>query len=341
MAHLLIPIDGDTCLRIGLESTGRPEAPSDWELVRQAARLIGSWLAQAAAPSALESLPGEVRSERFGLMQSLSPAPANDERLDVYALGTLRAQQGGVLLRNWGGPKAGTRQAEAIFAFLFDRGERGAHKDEVIELIWPDVELERADVAFHRTLGGLRRTLAPSGCPPMGEVISFRNDRYRLNPELVRWSDVHEFEEQLDAACTTSQPEAVRQHLDNARRLYRGDYLDDCPFYGDSSDVEGRRQLFRGRHTDVLIALANAQEQRGDRTAAARFFREALAANGTNCPPAEQGLMRLQGAGLRAAVTGPERDPGDDRRPTHRLRRRRRAIGPQSRRRTGNRESRP
>ena len=64
-------------------------------------------------------------------------------------------------IERWGGDKAGTRQAEALFAFLFDRGERGVAKDEVLELIWPDTDLERADLAFHRTMVGLRRTLDP------------------------------------------------------------------------------------------------------------------------------------------------------------------------------------
>ena len=57
--------------------------------------------------------------------------------------------------------KAGNRQAQALFAFLFDRGPRGVLKDEVIEVLWPEVSLTQADLAFHRTLGGLRRVLEP------------------------------------------------------------------------------------------------------------------------------------------------------------------------------------
>ncbi len=297
MTQVVIPVDGRTYLLLGFEPGGRPGSPTDWELVRQLRTFIGSWLAQDAERPAMENHRKERRSEESRPRPAIRFAPAVDHRLDIYALGTLRAERGGVILRDWGGPKAGTRQAEGIFAFLFDRGERGAHKDEIIELIWPDVDLKRADLAFHRTLGGLRRTLAPSGCAQIGEAISFRNDRYHLNPELVRWSDVHEFEEEVSTACSTSEPEALRHHLETARRLYRGEYLDDCPFFGDSREVEERRHLLRGRHTDILIALADAQERRGNRTAAAHFFREALAGNGDQCPPAEQGLLRLQAAG--------------------------------------------
>jgi DNA-binding SARP family transcriptional activator len=296
LAQFVINIAGGRSVLIGLETTDMPYTAHEWEFVRRVATFIGSWLGQETARAVPERRSGALPSEVVRLSEWHSSAAAIDDRLDVYALGTLRAERGGLPVKNWGGPKAGTRQAQAIFAFLFDRGERGAQKDEIIELIWPDVELERADLAFHRTLGGLRRTLSPSGGTSGDGVISFRNDRYHLNPELVRWSDVYEFEEQLDAACTTGEPAAARRHLDRARRLYRGDYLDDCPFYGDSVAVEEGRQLFRGRHTDALMALAHAHEQVGNPTAALGLLREALARDGTHCPTAEQALIRLQGS---------------------------------------------
>jgi DNA-binding SARP family transcriptional activator len=357
MAQLVIPIAGGKSLLIGLQTAGMPDSPSDSDLVRRVATFIGFWLAQQPSGAALEHQPRDVQSEDMTVRQSLGCTPPIDDRLDVFALGTLRAERGGIPIRSWGGPKAGTRQAEGIFAFLFDRGERGAHKDEIIELIWPDVSLGRGDLAFHRTIGGLRRTLSPLRRAKVGETISFHNDRYRLNSDLIRWSDVREFEGQLDAASIASESEAIRQHLETARLLYRGDYLDDCPFFGDSSDVEERRQLLRGRRTDVLLALADAHELCGNRTAAVSFFREALTGNGNDCPPAEQGLMRLHLVAPRMAITSPEPNPGDggwrtrglrgqhlggrasDRWPIHRLGRHRRAIGPQSRRRTNHRES--
>jgi two-component SAPR family response regulator len=268
VAQLAIPIDARTRLLIGLETLGLPATATDVELVRQAASCIGSWLAQPRPP-----------------------APMVDQRLDVSALGSLRAERAGTRVEQWGGQKAGTRQALGIFGFLFDRGERGVHKDEIVALIWPEVALERADLAFHRTLGGLRRALMPEGRP--GEAISFRNDRYYLRSDVVRGSDVGEFEWHIDAACVARDPDAVRLHLEQARRLYRGDYLGDCPFYGDSAFVEDRRQLLRGRYLDVLMALANIHERSGNRLAAAGLFREALG-NGDYFPPAEHGLLPIQ-----------------------------------------------
>jgi DNA-binding SARP family transcriptional activator len=167
-------------------------------------------------------------------------------------------------------------------------------KDEIIELVWPDVDLERADLAFHRTLGGLRTTLEP-GRPggDRGTAVVFHNDRYRLDPSLVAWSDVDAFERAMAAASASADPDEALGHLERARSLYRGDFLDDCPFYGDSAPVEERRDLLRGRFVDLLLALGERHAARGDRPAAAACFRQARAVNGDDLPRAEEALSRL------------------------------------------------
>ena len=206
-------------------------------------------------------------------------------------------------MRRWGGEKAGSRQAEGIFAFLLDRGERGASKDEIVELIWPDVDLDRADVAFHRTMLGLRSMLQPGrrgrGAPA---AITFHNDRYRLDPAMVGWSDVAEYERLIGDAGRATGADGLRM-LEEARALYRGDYLDDCPYYGDSADVEDRRVALRRRHIDLLVELGHRYATRGDRPAAAACYREAQAMAEDELPEVVDALASLGGA-PRSAEAG-------------------------------------
>ena len=217
-----------------------------------------------------------------------------DGGLRVYALGPLRVEREGAPMTRWGGEKAGSRQAEAMFAFLFDRGERGVAKDEMLELVWPDVDLERADLAFHRTLGGLRGVLEPSRpARDRGEAIVFHHERYHLNPVLVVGSDVADLEAELAAAGQSPDPTTRLGHLERARVLFRGDYLDDCPYYGDSAAVEERRSLLRSQLVDLLLSLGELYEQRGDRPAAAACFRNARQTAGEPLPSAEAALSRL------------------------------------------------
>lgn len=278
-----------------------PFTPQETELLSLAAGFLASSLRlterQAVQAKVLESLSAEAaafESRGAVLSQAIVQAESRDAGLQVFALGPLRVERGGTMMRQWGGAKAGTRQAEAVFAFLFDRGERGAAKDEIIELIWPDVDLDRADLAFHRTLGGLRTTLEPSRRGGnRGGAVTFHNDRYRLDPALVEWSDVAAFEEEMAAASAAADRDEALRHLERARSLYRGDFLDDCPFYGDSAQVEERRELLRGRCVDLLLALGARYEERGDRPAAAAAFRQARSVSGDELPPADDALNRL------------------------------------------------
>ena len=289
----------------GHRESGAPLTDRDRELLDLATGYLAASLElsdrQARQARALEALSREraaLTSTGSRLHGALAASVAGDRvELRVYALGPLRAERGGEPIRAWGGEKAGTRQAEALFAFLFDRGELGVTKDEAVELIWPDVDLGRADLAFHRTLGGLRRTLDPGRGQRAGSrAIGFSNDRYRLEPGVVSWTDVATFSEHLGAAGDAHDPAAAMRELEAARALSRGPYLDDCPFYGDSAEVEDTRGLLRGRCVDLLLHLGELHEERGDRGAAAAAFREARITAVDACPSADAALARL-GAG--------------------------------------------
>lgn len=286
----------------GRKSNGLSFTPAEIDALSLAASYLGSSLRlaerhheQASALADLRAERAEVQSQGSALSEALADATMPPAGLYVHALGSLHAELDGAPVRRWGGEKAGARQAEAIFAFLLDRGDQGASKDEIVELVWPDVDLDRADVAFHRTMLGLRSVLKPGLRARAAEgPIAFHHDRYRLDPAVVAWSDVEEF----DALVTQSgsvAPDAAMGFLERARALYRGDYLDDCPYYGDSVYVEDRRTDLRRRYVDVLAELGERYERRGERTAAANLLRQALAVADDEMPRVTEALGRLAG----------------------------------------------
>jgi DNA-binding SARP family transcriptional activator len=285
-------------LRLGPVRSGAHLSQRDEQLVQLTAGYLAAALRtgrredeQVDALTDLSQDRAELDSTATALHVALVRRASTQPGLRVHALGTLRVERGDERIQRWGGEKAGTRQAQALFAFLFDRGERGVAKDEALELIWPDTDLERGDLAFHRTLGGLRHTLDPAGRSGR-QVIRFYNDRYRLDPAVIDWSDVAAFLARLDEARATSDRAEALRLLEAARALYRGEYLDDCPFYGDSAHVEDRRAALRGRCVDLLLALGEGYEASADRVSAAAAYRDALAMT-DECPPAQAGLNRL------------------------------------------------
>ena len=289
-------------LRVGTPRSGASLSARDEELLELSASYVAAALLtarhedeQALELARLAEDRASVEAQATILHAALAGHPREIEPLRVLALGPLRVERDGVQIERWGGEKAGTRQAEALFAFLFDRSERGVAKDEAIELLWPDGDLERADLAFHRTLGGLRATLEPGRSAGTGAAaIRYVNDRYRLSPAIVGWSDVDAFLTALEEARAETDPQSQLRHLEGARALYRGDYLDDCPFYGDSVHVEGRRALLRARVVDLLVELGERYEASGDRLSAAGAYREAVERSEDGSPAAQAGLARLR-----------------------------------------------
>ncbi len=273
-------------------------------------RLSGSGaLSEAAMQAAWREGAAMAAAEAVAYALQATDADADvleHHALRVYALGPMRVERNGVPIRRWGGEKAGSRQAQAIFAFLYDRGATGLTKDEVIELIWPDLPLGRGDLAFHRTLGGLRDTLESEW--PGVSAIAYEGGRYRLSEAIVGWSDVQRFEELLNSATRLEGDDAIAL-LEEACRLYRGDLFDDCPFYGDSQFVESRRQYLHGRYVDALLALAELYEHAGDRFLASARFRQALVAEPASSK-ASSGIERVgatagEGEEALEALTGP------------------------------------
>lgn len=218
--------------------------------------------------------------------------------LRVFALGPLRVERDGVPIERWGGDKAGTYQAEALFAFLFDRRGRGVTKDEAEELIWPDLDMDRADSAFHRTVSALRRTLEP-GLKRANEsrTITYHHERYWLDPSCVAWCDADAFAAAAEHGHTLlhkGQLEEARTLFVEALALYRGDYMDDCPFFGDSTYVEDRRVELRDQRITMLLALGSVYEKLNQPGEAVTCYRRALAAADGDCPRADEALARLQ-----------------------------------------------
>jgi DNA-binding SARP family transcriptional activator len=318
-ARLLLPLrradQALGLLALGPKRSGEPYRETERALLFS----LGAYLALAIkhararqeeelAMAALAEQADQLRAEQEALAAQadevarqavLSPAQAGNPRgLRVYALGPLRVERDGEPIDRWGGDKAGTYQAEALFAFLFDRRGRGLTKDEAAEVIWPDLDIKQADTAFHRTVSALRRTLEPGlQKANQSRALAYHHERYWLDPELIGWCDADVFAAAAERGHTllrAGDPEAARTALAEALNLYRGDYMDDCPFFGDSSYVEERRAELRDQRLDTLVALGLTYEQLGQVGEAATCYRRALTAADGDCPRAEDGLARLQ-----------------------------------------------
>src|SRR5207247_7944357 len=122
-------------LALGAKRSGEPYRESErallyllsdqlaWEITHARARQE-----EELAMAALAEQGGQLRAEQEMLAlqaaevarlaaQPSSPLADDGRGLRVYALGPLRVERAGAPIERWGGDKAGTYQAEALFAF--------------------------------------------------------------------------------------------------------------------------------------------------------------------------------------------------------------------------------
>jgi two-component SAPR family response regulator len=198
---------------------------------------------------------------------ALPSAEAGVRPLQVCCLGPLEVYCNEELVTQWGGEKAGGRQAEGIFAFLVARRRQGVTKDEFLDLLWPELDLSSAENNLHRTLHALRRALEPDLQPRQrSSYVIYRRNRYWLNPSVPAWIDAEEFTETFARGRRLESRGNVEEALAQYRQaeaLYRGEYMQDASFLVDSVHVESTREHLRETYAALVLRLGYYHEETG------------------------------------------------------------------------------
>jgi DNA-binding SARP family transcriptional activator len=217
-----------------------------WPAAQQAQVLMCQLLARQALETTSLVRPA------LGVSAVLPPA-STFPTLKVTNLGRFKIARDGQEL-----PNCKARKAIALFRYLLTRPPRGARKDELMDLFWPDARPQDAAHSLHVTVSALRRHLDP----PHGSYLLFETDRYMLNPEASIEDDSWLFWKLSEVAehCWRANDIAgAEQAGARAIALYQGDY------YVDSYDLAwalieqekllGRYLTILDRQGQILIAL--------------------------------------------------------------------------------------
>lgn len=176
------------------------------------------------------------------------------------------------------------RKAAALVKLLALAPGHRLHREQVMELLWPDHEPEQAANSLYQALHAARRTLAGDEAGSDGSLI-LRDQVVQFAPGLATWVDVVAFEAAAAVAHRRRDPDAYRAAL----ALYTGDLLPDDlyePWAGE------RREALRAEHVSLLLGLAQCQEAAGAHADAIAALRNVLAADPLH-EPAHRALMRL------------------------------------------------
>ncbi|NOZ70614.1 MAG: AAA family ATPase [Chloroflexi bacterium] len=175
--------------------------------------------------------------------------------LRIQTLGPFQAwRQNGIL--TWP-----TQKSKALFQILLIEPGRLVPTDQILEYLWPDLPLRKAQNNLWVTVSQLRRVLEPDSPPRARSAYIYKqSEGYRFSPESDYWLDGDAFATHLAAAQSAPDLAARITAWEAALSLYQGDYLEDEPY---AEWAQLPRTQWRRRYEQLLLNLAEAHGRNG------------------------------------------------------------------------------
>lgn len=203
------------------------------------------------------------------------------EFVRVRLLGGFRVSVGSRVIeeRSWS-----LRKARSLVKVLALAPAHRLHREQAMDLLWPNLTAKTAANNLRPTLHAARRTLDSN--PAAGSrILASSQDMLVLCPEGGLWVDADAFEEAARGARRMGEPAAYRAALD----LYAGELLPEDRY---EEWAEGPRARLRSTYLSLLSELAGLYEGRGDLGSAAELLWRLLAEESTS-EGAHASLMRV------------------------------------------------
>ncbi len=184
-------------------------------------------------------------------------------RLRVQLLGTFNL---------WRGPEAvpagewKRQKARQLFLFFLTHRHSLWEKEQISDLLWPELEPDAAERDFKIAYSALTKVLEPHRERHAPSAFIFRDgSRYGLRSEADSWIDVQEFDSQIaqgDALFLKDEAQAI-DHYQRALALYDGEYLQEYPFE-EWTSAERERLLTQYLRTAERVAASLLAQGKAD-----------------------------------------------------------------------------
>ncbi|RHX90712.1 transcriptional regulator [Leptospira stimsonii] len=175
------------------------------------------------------------------------------EQIFIRALGSLELEKGGVRIPQT--EISSKKKMLKLVKILLVRFEKGIHRDELLELLWPGMTDKNALNSLHALCFRLRRII---GNP---EALVFSEDRLFFRQDLVQ-TDFQMFEKHYEGgakALRKGDLELAIQEFRFARAFYRGDFFDFDLYFPES---EIRREYIRKSLIEIFRFLCEKDVER-------------------------------------------------------------------------------
>ena len=174
------------------------------------------------------------------------------------------------------------RKAAALVKLLALAPGHRLHREQLMDLLWPELGKKAASNNLRHTLHAARTTLDSTAG---SRYLASEDESLVLCPGGEVWADVEAFEEAVAIARRSRDPAACRAALE----LYGGELLPEDRY---EEWTEGRREELRQLYLALLVELAGLYEERHEHGLAIEALRKATAKESA-FEDGHAGLMRL------------------------------------------------
>ena len=219
------------------------------------------------------------------------PKPGKDKApppfdLEIRLLGPFRVAVDG---REVEGRRFARRKPKLLVKLLALQPHHQLHREQLMELLWPDSDPEAAANNLHKAIHMARHALEPaleSGAD--SRFIITESQQVLLRAPRGLWVDADAFERQAARAVRSADV----SEYEAALALYAGDLLIEDPY---EDWAAPRREQLRALRHDLLTGLARLHESRGSSREAVERLKELLDGEPAH-EEAHRRLMRLYAA---------------------------------------------
>ena len=181
-------------------------------------------------------------------------------RLEIHCLDGFQVSYDGVKVERWESMKA-----KSLLQYLMARPRKPVAKEMLMEALWPGCEPKVSSNNLKAAMHGLRQTFSNLFSKDQDSpYIVFTQGIYQINPEILLWLDVEQFELHWEKGrrlqAEGKQGEAMREFM-LAEELYKSDYLADDPY---EEWTILRREALQDTYLNILSKLADSYLQNDD-----------------------------------------------------------------------------
>lgn len=219
------------------------------------------------------------------------PQQVGTQTLRIYVLGQFRIER--LQDNEWVPISTRTwyrRRPRALLGCLLSSVGHRTGREQAMEALWPDLDIETAANRLNGAVHELRQILEPEiARPAASRLLRSERDILELGGRSKIWVDAEVFESLLNESHTVSSAEEIERLLEQAADLYGGDYLLEELY---SEWAAPRREALRRGWISLLLKLAELREARGHLVNAMEPLNRLLATDPTD-ETAVQRLMIL------------------------------------------------